>query len=858
MGFTAHNVSLPNLVACPFCNEMSLYIYDDTLRDDLWFNCNTCAAHGNIITFAAQIWNTDIAEVLNRFLETGICNKAVKNDTYLKNIEKYWIKLQKVTEIWQKSKEQLWTIESDWILHKLRDLGVSRDIPCDGLIGAVDARQLCALHMALGAHYPKTVRDNGSALILPYCDFPGRICGFLTIKSGKDFNISQRFISLNAMNRLRPDAGYYLIETSLLPAHPVMQNNHLIVDDALWVIKAQTTQLRHGLPLLPISASYCGADAASLGGTWASLPAQKKFFHSEHITPEIVSQAAAARGYICIKPPANFVETMTPAHILRHIASIRRNAVTWQAALTNVYSNLNKIAMRAFLKQLTIPRVRLEPFLKTKTALSVDDIAEVFHQMLPRRESGTLYIQNTDYIVREDGWYSPRGIPILNCCPVIKNIIYTDTGKKYYAGHVTKSGKKIDFLTSAKALEKVGLFEFLSVLLAQNNELLIGVSNKNRHRLLANTISRQQPQINHVCTKLGWNDKLRRFNLGNYAINNDGTLIDAEYPELLPDHVFNFPPPNAIAPVEIDTFLTPAHENAFVWACVSAALAQIIAPIINADQTSVAITPENFATATAIGLALGGNAHRIKDTTNINIVIKAMCKTAMPTFIELPTVTNNILRRLLIRGSNTSAFIKLNARNLPAALSYGWLTITSNTATRPRSDYSTLSYIVPAYIQRVLKQRLSLHDTKINLVLSVLNDVHKWLDNIYGKTFNIAAALQIILPAEKAHVMLMREINNAITAERIAVLPRPRFQRQNPDYLIRDKNAWWLNKKAIDKYLKSAGVVPDWNALINCFTQQGVFIGETVIQNMSGLLIDKSWCDAFWSDYKNITKKRVS
>jgi hypothetical protein len=92
----------------------------------------------------------------------------------------------------------------------------------------------------------------------------------------------------------------------------------------------------------------------------------------------------------------------------------------------------------------------------------------------------------------------------------------------------------------------------------------------------------------------------------------------------------------------------------------------------------------------------------------------------------------------------------------------------------------------------------------------------------------------------------MTELNNAITAGDIAVLPRPRTSKQNQSYVVRNRQHWWLNRKAINNYLEQkSGIVPNWNALLNCFVKQGVFAGESTINKLNGLLLRRDWCDTF-------------
>jgi hypothetical protein len=856
MGLLQNHSNFPAVMPCPFCGQFALYAYDDIPREDLWFNCDGCLAHGNIITFAAQIWKTSLDDALDRFAEEKLCNRNVGGREYVKNSAKYAAVLKCAQNFWAAASTQLWSLDSSWITHKLRDLGVSRDIACDGLVGATAGKQIRQMYNATKQVMPQKLYLRAPMLIFPHYDLPGRICGFMLVHEKNIDNRNHAFLSLVSHRRAKPNAGYYLLNTALLPPHKILKTSHFVVDDPLWVLRAQTTQLRHGLPLLPISSGYVGPEAASLGGTWLSMPSCKRFFYSESITPELISQAAGGRGYVCPAQSEYTLNAVTPLRTIRRLAVICRAAVTWQTALADVCANLNTVAAKTFLTQLTISRERVNQFLTTRKPLPHNEINDVLNQMLPRREVAGAFMPQNDAIVREDGWFSPRNIPILNCCPVIEKIIYADNGKKYYSGYVKKNNLCVPFFVPANDIDRKKFINFISALMAKHGELVIAAHNN--VNLLSMTLKLHKPQILNVRTALGWDSELRLFNLGDYSLDNAGTVVPQNCPEVPRLQSFNFPQPSAVAPNSINALLTPTHENAFVWAVTAAVLAQLIAPVVDADASSVAVLADNFAIAAAVGEVAGGEIHQIdRHVIGGRSIANALRATSTPQFIEVNSIARVTRAGIVIKCPNTSGFISMPAACLPGALSYGWTAISMPSTKITKQDYAAISYVIPAYIQRTLQQRVRLPGSGPQLVTAILRDLHAWLEPIYGKTFNLAAALEIIQLPTAAHIALMRQLNAAILDDKIAVLPKPRYKTQRANYVLREKTHWWLNKKAIQDYMKINGVVPNWRALINCFTQQGVFLGETVVQNMTGLCIAKDWCDAFWSDYGESAAKHA-
>jgi hypothetical protein len=857
MGFAAENLSFPSVLPCPFCGEIALYAYDDVAREDVWLNCDGCSVHGNIITFAAQIWKVSIAAAVDRFADEKLCLRNLGADDYIAETCKHVAQLQKFEALWAEAADQLWVVGSDITTHKLRDFGVSKEIDCRGLVGVVEEGQVAAAYSATGRAYPRHMRNGEPLLVFPYYDLPGRISGLLLTKYGPEFDFKRVFLPVTHRKAVRSDAGYYLLKTALLPPHPTIKNDQIIVDDPVWALKAQTTQLRHGLPLLPICAGYTGFEAASLGTSWLSFPHNRKFFYGRNVTAEIISQAAGCRGYVCTAPPENSFQPPTPARTVKRLATIRKYATTWQAALEEVFNNMNPIAAKSFAARLTIQRDKLGHFLRTRTAISQDDVSDVLNRVIPRRGTSAAYAVENDVIVRDDGWFTPRGAQITNCVPVIEKIIYTDTGEKYYTGYVKKNAKKFPFFEIASRLERLTLLEFVAQFMAGHGELIINNA-QFRRKGLPTALKLNPPQILHVCTKPGWNEQTQKFQLGNYAITADGSIELTSYPELPQKMRFAYPEPSVSAPPSIHALLTASYENAFVWANVAAVLSSMIAPILQKDHVSTAIAANSFNVSVIIGKEMGceiGEAKPGYQTSRTGI--GALRQITEPRFVAATLDRGKMLETAVARFPYKPVFVKMTPASLPGALSYGWTALSPITPVIAVADCSALRFIVPAYIQRALRQRMSMQAGSAPLILKTLRDLHKWLGDTYVSSFNIAAAEQIVLTPDKAHIGLMREINNAIGDEKIDILPRPRLVGQKANYIVRGKQHWWIGKKAVDKYLSLAGIVPNWNALINCFTQQGVFRGEDLIHNNAGLLLDRSWCDTFWSDYNTTSSKNV-
>jgi hypothetical protein len=850
IGLQFDGTSFPAVLSCPFCGENTLYAFDYTVREDIWFNCTSCSGHGNIITLAAQIWKTDVPTAIDKLLNSGLTHGGHSED--IVDLLKLNNRQRAAEIFWAAASSQAWTHADDTILHRYREFGISREIPCDGLVGVATGEQVADFCAAIPRAWPRHMRATQPATILPYYDLPNHFSGFLMIQCGREMETKQAFIPLQGPGSIRNDAGYFMLDHALLPPNDTMKDTLFIVDDPMWALQAHTVQLRHDTPPLPICVGYYGREAVSNGTSLHNFKQTKKLFYGAAVTSEIVSQAANARGYVCVPRAEGTLINPSPLRTMRRLSAIHKSAVTWQQALDDVINNAEPMAATSFAAKLTIPRDKLQHFLRSKTQLPEASILEIIARSTPCHvvELGKNF-GSLDVMERDDGWYTPSGLCITTCIPVIKQIVYTQDGGKYYDGYVKKQNTIVEFFAAAAVIEKIGLLTYSEQLLAGKNLMVISATRWNK-RAINVALKLHPPTVVTVSDALGWDDSAREFRFSAYSIKNDGTVMPLPCPQLQSDKKFDFPEPSTAAPTSIKAFLTQSHENAFTWTIVAAVLNNFIAPIMNVHTTGVVIRADGYPAAIECGKALSCDIAEMDLSTNdINSRVACSLKTlphmTMFTAKDQPDIA---LRGLVVKGPQHPIFLGLSEQSIPAVLSFNWAAISPAGIPAAGIDYSVLRYVIPTYIQRLLRQRIGFTATGPKLLLTILRDLHKWLEETYGATFNIHAAEAGLLLPDNAHEALMRELNDAVCAGIIDVLPRHRRGNQSQNYILRDNENWWLNRRAVDSYLVKTGIAPNWTALLNCLTKQGVFNGEEDVNHSQWFLVDKKWCDKFWSDYE--------
>lgn len=850
MGILPEKPAFPAVVDCPFCQQTQLYLFDDVVTDGIWAHCESCRAHGDIITFGAQIWNTTIAATLTRFVDLGAASRS-EADRAAGEYMRALTKLRAAEAFWDDAQNQLWNHHDDVIACRQRELGLDPTIDaCFGLVGVAHKDQIEAFCKAVGRAAPAQLREDGPSLVLPHYDLPGRFTGALLIQYSEDFVARRSFIPLSWYVKRRPEAGYFLLRTVLSPVPEAFRNSFFVTDDPLWALQTQCAQLKSGLGLLPVAASFSGTEAVSSGLNWQSFARVPRMFHAATYTPEAVTQACNAKGYVCVLPPDPLARPMTPTRTFRRLAAIRRRAQTWQQSLEHVLTNTNETAAQSFVTKLHIDLGKLQNFFKTrKHSLSPEFCARVMMQV-ERGPGIAEKLQRRTLVLERDGvWLTHTNHQICNARIRIDKVVHAETGARLYVGRIFIGGKELEFADSAERIERMGLLAYAAQHAAADGTLLIFDKNWNSRSHLA-AMSLHEPEIMHVSGQSGWNERTNQFCFKSFALDNDGAFVPCRYPQINMD-VPDIPEPTAVAPVTIYPLLTPSHENALLWSTFAAVTAAVLSPVVGKPPVMTGLVGPAYTTAQAVGASLSCTEMRFAGVNKHNAATglrQAVENARWPVFAAHAFNDVNLCRAAL-RLQAGPGFVRLHEITAAVAASYGWQ-ILHGPAPEKKTDLSALPYVLSSYIQHALRNRMSLTTKNSHFTAAVLADLHDYLKDTYGDAFNLACAANRLCTPDRAHEALMRAVDLGVAAGKLDVLPRPRRKDQAGNYLLRQKKHWWLNQRAIERYCVAVGGIgPNWAAVTDLCRRDGLFFGEHNVHDMPGFLVNKDWCDRFWSDY---------
>lgn len=845
LGIVLDKPAFPVVLSCPLCRQSALYLFDDIVTNGIWFSCDNCQGHGDIITFGAQVWNLSLPDTLEKFSDLSLLNPDYAS-RLVPEYTRLTAKIAAAEEFLGVTVGQTWSHSDDFLACRIRKFGIRYENPLlADVIGVAQYDQTQALCRHLGRTKPPQTRDDGCALVFPFYDLPQRLTGCLLVQYDKNFDVQQNFIPINNYKRRKTEAGYFLLHKLLRSNIEIFRGAQFASEDLYWVMRAQARYANKFNEFLPLVASYTGPEAESYGVSWNSFHPTTRIFHAETVTPGVVSRACSARGY------AATCSTKRPTDIA-NLISIRARTKTWQETLKNALLAENEIHAQSFATQLSVPHDKLSVFFSKFEHPFSPGFSE---HVLADLRMGPAAPQDRWLIIEKDtSWWNHNGRRIANIRPQITKIIQADTGEQLYCGTITADdGEIFSFTDTASKIEQVGLLAYCRAVLAQHKKLVIYDRVWNG-RSIVYALQLHPPELSTVSKRCGWDTYNKTFRFNRYEINATGRVVPiTPWPDT--KNTLHFDEPTVPAPLPIRALLSPAHENSYTWCVVAGVLSHLLAPVLNHEPAAIGIPAKNFNATQAILQALCCPVERA--TAASKVAARYFCE-QFNTPRDWPTLVYNTfsdqaLSNIVPKHFNTSLLVKLSDETLAVAPGYGWWTVQN--ANIIVSDVSVLRHVIPGFIQHVFKNNLTALSPAADLPYNILSELHRWFQNIYGATFNLPHAKTILTGPNNAHIAVFSALNNGLKTGTIVILPRPRRRDQARNYLVKQPGTYWVSRHAVDRYFWFAkSPPPNWAALIELLDQEGVYKGEQTIQNMTGIVVSDTWCDQFWTDDTNHTQ----
>lgn len=739
-------------------------------------------------------------------------------------------------DFWETAKHQTWGHDNDIVLSKLKELQIDHDTPgMSELIGVAEWSQVVKLHEDFDLEQPRKWRRGSPCLVFKFNDLPDRVTGFLLMQYNDEFQARHMFVpAYRYRKNNKSEAGYYLLENAFLQ-NAALHNCVFVIDDVFWVLNAQVTQLKYGLPLLPICASYHTDKITSTGRNWLAFPHAPRFFYSETTPAEAISQACLSRGYACLPiEKSAYTRQAKPLRTLSKLANIRRHGESWKAALEDLLDGANVLQARAVGHRLSIPPDKIRAFCEAyKIPKQLADQLVVEALSTPTGQQAAKHC-----VLEKDGcWVSGNGRHVADGIIRITDVFQHDNGEQTYRGYAQIQTHRIEFTESAKIIERMGLLGYVRYKAGQRGLLFVFDKQWNS-RAVVLAMQLERPRFLQVSDKIGWCEETAEFRFPNYTITNAGEIIPQEH--VGAKHK-PFPEPTVAAPLSINAALTPSHENGALWAGVASIVSDIIAPIANKNFTSTAITSQSYLDALVkIGAEFDCPHTKVMGLSG---VVKIATTAVWPYVIDAPYDRKRLIDTV-IRHQQAPILLKTYYTTAISATTYGWNAL-HYTDRIPLINLDFLPHVLPAYIQHVLRKRMTLA-TGTNFLLSVLRDMHTWLRETYGATFNCDSAENNVWTPERSPELIMAFIAELIQAGELDVLPRPRKREQAQNYVLKNDKYWWINEQFLTrKFTEKCGLAPNWLFVQNTLDTMRVFLGQNTIHHMAGFSVNAEWANSF-------------
>lgn len=837
LGLTVDADDLPTTITCPKCRGNTLQLFDDILTNGVWFHCIGCAAHGDSITFGAEIWNISIQEAADKFVSAGLTTKTNADRRlieYSRAIEKH----RAANDFMLDAYGQLWDHGNDIITSRLRELGLRYETAINiELVGVAQKPQIDAIAKALNRQKAGRYTLNTPGIVFPFFDLPGRLSGFLIVQYDGHLT-RQSFIQVNAQKRGKTHAGYYLLPALYTGAHPTLKQNQFISDDVFWVTKLQAAALTRNGKLLPAVGSYANTEVTSFGAPLAANDDGKnRIFHGVALTPTLASRAATARGYLSTAR----LDLNNPS--LQQLATIKQNAKTWKTALIESFKTKPKAAAESFARRLTIPAEKITKLFEDNKEVIPFDIATSVTASIEAAQIADTPSRTSRRITeRTTGWWTHTGRHVCNVRPIIEEVVHLDDGESFYKGVIHTETATYQFEERAKKIENTGLLAYARLVLADEGELVI-FNNRWNAAGLNIALRLHPPKITRVTNKYGWDANSNTFRFCQYALDHQGEIKPHTTLKPIYDKLKDFAPPELIGPDRLDSLTAPTADNIFVWLFTASVLSNLLAVVLRSPVTALALSGAQIEKARDLAANLGCATELIPPSARkrtITALWDQLPQTAWPTLFS--GVFNQDMLSLWAPGYfNQPLILGVNKAAQAVLPGYDWHTIAAEPSLAAQ-DYTPIREILPAYIQYVLQNKAEIIKTRQITTLAVLKNLHSWLRLVYAKTFNLELAITLLITPDKAHTALARELNAAINDDKIAVLPLPRQWRQPQNYFLKTTEYWWLNRWAVERYFRYAkSPTPNWIAFVARLQENGAFIDEQVVNGNPGLLVQPSW-----------------
>lgn len=875
VGVRSVSQALPATVSCPVCNGRML-IFPDVTTAGQWHYCFGCEEGnnaGDMLQLASRKWQLSSAATVARLLRTGVrLDWAADREEAVAAYEKHYVRRQnKLQKLWQRSRGNgIRKGEGRSLLRKFgfgttgQSLvaGEAWDNGPGKLAGFTNANDI---NRAVFGNLPR-FKEKATAsaifkgrrwdnvLFFPYYSLPGKIHAMLIVGREMDRDEDTVFYTVGPVGVKTQEAGLWYHPDVLSSNKPIIMFPDPAVPIRTYI---RNYLLQQQIPSM--GAWHADLTHRTSREAWYTFRGRKVVFWTDTHDAEVFIQAIRADGYIYSSQVEHACEEgwmKYRTHWKNYHAhdpafkTMAKKSVHWTAALSDHFATLEDNDVEDFLRKMQDAGEDVERVLRRCYPSQRDRCLSI---MAGSRGNRFVLLDGKNVEERETGWYvtNKQGREELVSDAILridKVLSQPKSGKALVRGNILYDGKTVPFCVDQEELER-NPFKWMRNHLIHQQVGLIAFNPSWKHRVMQLATRFHAPKLAVGLEAVGWNAAEACFDLPSYRIksfgeieSNEGADVDNHTPAI------DLLEPIDLAPTDFGQMLKRKHKNAVFWAAWVAAAANILAPAMGREPQGTLLVGMAAKTGAAAALdALNARDFSLAKHSAEFVMEQAQthswpCGASVSGAIKAARIDK-------ILDSDTSGNIMLPVswyQCMARMIAGGWNCLVNQQSFEFDRDMGrTCRYMLPAYLQYLMKNQLHMAGDKGDFVDNVFFSVRDWVISLHADPHAIDAAQgRLLVGTLPIRAQFAADLfgyivyDGLLTAKKGIVKPNRKVLWVFPDH-------YFLPKDAFAEVLHSKGV-PQIKPtdVSDCLLRLNALLGETEISGVPGWLVDKKWWDA--------------
>lgn len=814
--------TLPVTTACPICQQTSCFtVYADPLTSGEWAACSACRFTGDIITVAAKCWKSTPETTLARVAQIcGVPLPAITDDV-VHDYAQFLQKGQDAEDFWASCQANNHTLDSVE-MRKLRrslKLSVFETTPLTDMVGT------CELTRTMYRPIYVSLRGSVSnvAVVIPFYDVPGRICGFAVCRN-REFRPRQWYYA-PIYGKYR-NAGIGFPQALLTPPNYRTGSARFLFTDQELALRMHMQHLREFSTIAPISLVW----RDKLRSTWPAewwQQAQTIIWGPDLLRSLQVAYGTTVR--VAATPGLSAADFARQTHTtpLDKLVELQRAARPLTAAVNHFLEDKPDAEILGLLQQIGFPDLPAIADFAQGGSNSLRKRLGALLQAVEQSTTPTVTINSMQIAVHEDGWYlSRQNRRISEMVPIITHVSHGEA-ETWYRGTVRYRHNTYDFAGPAATLDQ-GLLSWLAKYLRDSHRLNMPTFWPLwDSRAVQVALALHTPVVESVTSSPGWNAETRQFGFRDFAITSTGEILDRPIGPLRAAP--NLPRPGQLTRDHVRLMSRQTPEVPVAWAILAAVAANLIAPAVGRTPQPILVATRNAPDGPAMAGCLG--CCHLDDTGWPQF---PKSKDAGLRYLAHPGHQNTLLSLTVLQAIAAYAVI-------PSSLIHS-----SRIIPRPLITPGVIPHVLTSYLHDLCLRRLEL-PASTTTCREVYRDMADWFSRI-GGTPPVVSALrteETFTPRDALVVMVYELYRRKLLSGAVAEFDT---DSPSPAAIVYTRYAgqscvWISQNQFRDALYRQMLTPPDELRISQSLAANNALVAEIRYKSEQGWLVDRTWWD---------------